>query len=170
MRGRAGPAYEAGISNGMKIVAVNGRRFSIDELKRAIAGSKDARTPMEFIVDNAGFFRVVTVDYHGGLRYPHLERTAGANDGLTMIATRRTQVDRASEVFGPQARTGSGRNGGGHLVEPIRTTIRRYSIRSASSGEILLARMAGTSDPISAEHPRARTDTNVTAGLSGLVP
>ena len=30
---------------------------------------------MEFIVDNAGFFRVVTVDYHGGLRYPHLERT-----------------------------------------------------------------------------------------------
>ena len=35
---------------------------------------------MEFIVDNAGYFKTVSVDYHGGLRYPHLERTAGATD------------------------------------------------------------------------------------------
>src|SRR5204863_159876 len=33
------PAYAAGISNGMKIIAVNGRRFSTDELKRALAAS-----------------------------------------------------------------------------------------------------------------------------------
>src|SRR5262249_470093 len=71
------PAYAAGISNGMKIVAVNGRRFSVDELKRAIIGSKDSKIPMEFIVDNAGYFKVVRVDYHGGLRYPHLERVVG---------------------------------------------------------------------------------------------
>ena len=31
------PAFTAGISNGMKIVAVNGRRFSHDELERALA-------------------------------------------------------------------------------------------------------------------------------------
>ncbi|MEO5897140.1 MAG: M61 family peptidase [Vicinamibacterales bacterium] len=85
------PAYAAGISNGMKIVAVNGRRFSVDELKRAIAGSKDATTPLEFIVDNAGYFKVVSVDYHGGLRYPHLERVVDANDVLTTITARRTQ-------------------------------------------------------------------------------
>lgn len=85
------PAYAAGIANGMKIVAVNGRRFSVDELKRAIAGSKDAKTPMEFIVDNAGYFKVVSVDYHGGLRYPHLERMVGAIDLLATIAARRTQ-------------------------------------------------------------------------------
>lgn len=83
------PAYAAGLSNGMKIIAVNGRRFTVDELKRAIAGSKDAKTPLEFIVDNAGYFKVVTVDYHGGLRYPHLERVAGANDMLTAIAAGR---------------------------------------------------------------------------------
>ncbi|HMC23744.1 MAG TPA: M61 family peptidase, partial [Thermoanaerobaculia bacterium] len=85
------PAYTADISNGMKIVAVNGRRFSTDGLKRAIAGSKDAKTPLEFIVDNGGYFNVVSVDYHGGLRYPHLERVAGANDVLTTISARRTQ-------------------------------------------------------------------------------
>jgi predicted metalloprotease with PDZ domain len=85
-----GPAFTAGISNGMKIVAVNGRRFSVDELKRALAGSKEATTPMAFIVDNAGYFKTVSVDYHGGLRYPHLERADGVADLLTTIAARRT--------------------------------------------------------------------------------
>jgi hypothetical protein len=33
----------------MKIVAVNGRRFSVDGLKRAIAGSKDTKTPLAAI-------------------------------------------------------------------------------------------------------------------------
>src|SRR5215831_17026453 len=45
------PAYAGGISNGMKIVAVNGRRFSVDELKRAIAASKDANAKLELIVE-----------------------------------------------------------------------------------------------------------------------
>ena len=35
------PGFTAGISNGMKIVAVNGRRFSGDEFTRALAASKD---------------------------------------------------------------------------------------------------------------------------------
>jgi predicted metalloprotease with PDZ domain len=85
------PAYAAGISTGMKIVAVNGRRFSVDGLKRALAGSTDAKAPMEFIVDNAGYFKTVSVDYHGGLRYPHLERAAGAADVLTTIAAPRAR-------------------------------------------------------------------------------
>ncbi len=85
------PAYAAGISTGMKIVAVNGRRFSVDGLKRALAGSTDAKAPMEFIVDNAGYFKTVSVDYHGGLRYPHLERAAGAADLLTTIAAARAR-------------------------------------------------------------------------------
>ena len=85
------PAYAAGVSNGMKIVAVNGRRFSNDELKRAIAGSKTATTPLEFIVDNGGYFKTVRIDYHGGLRYPHLERVPGKEDGLTPIAAPRVK-------------------------------------------------------------------------------
>jgi len=80
------PAYRAGISNGMKIVAVNGRRFSVDLLSRAIADSKDTRAPMEFIVDNGGYFSVTKIDYHGGLQYPHFERIAGTDDVLTTIA------------------------------------------------------------------------------------
>jgi predicted metalloprotease with PDZ domain len=85
------PAYAAGISNGMKIVAVNGRKFSVDELRRALVASKDSTKPLEFIVDNAGYFKVVGVEYHGGLRYPHLEHASGANDVLTSIAAPRTR-------------------------------------------------------------------------------
>jgi predicted metalloprotease with PDZ domain len=83
------PAYTAGISNGMKIVAVNGRRSSNDELRRAIAASKDSSAPMEFIVENGSYFTVAKVDYHGGLKYPHLQRVAGADDVLTQIAAPR---------------------------------------------------------------------------------
>ena len=73
----------------MKIIAVNGRRFSVDELKRALMGSKDATGAMEFIVDNSGYFKTVRVDYHGGLRYPHLERVSGVADVLATIVAPR---------------------------------------------------------------------------------
>ncbi len=29
--------------------------------------------PIEFIVKNGDRYRTVKIDYHGGLRYPHLE-------------------------------------------------------------------------------------------------
>jgi predicted metalloprotease with PDZ domain len=84
------PAFRAGISNGMKLVAVNGRRFSIDELKRAIARSTVSAEPIECIVENGSYVTVVRVDYHGGTRYPHLERASG-DDVLTSIAAARVK-------------------------------------------------------------------------------
>jgi len=84
------PAYAAGLSNGMKIIAVNGRRFSTDDLKRAIAASKDSPSPIELIVENGSYFRTVQIDYHGGLRYPHLERV-GNVDVLAEIAAPRVK-------------------------------------------------------------------------------
>jgi len=72
------------------LVAVNGRRFSIDELKRVIAGSKSATGPTEFIIENGSYMSVVKVDYHGGARYPHLERASG-DDVLTSIAAARVK-------------------------------------------------------------------------------
>jgi len=89
------PAYAAGISNGMKLVAVNGRRFSVDELKRAIAASKDPKATLEFIVDNAGYFKVVKVEYHGGLRYPHLERV-----GRQLMCSRQSQPRASGDPTG----------------------------------------------------------------------
>jgi predicted metalloprotease with PDZ domain len=83
------PAFVAGVTNGTKLIAVNARRFSHDELERALRASRDAHGPMELIVENGGYFKTAKVDYHGGLRYPHLERTGTTNDVLTAIATAR---------------------------------------------------------------------------------
>ena len=85
------PAYNAGVSNGMRIIAVNGRRFSNDELKRAIGATKAAADPLELIVENGTYFKTVRIDYHGGLRYPHLERVAGKPDVLAEIAAARVK-------------------------------------------------------------------------------
>jgi predicted metalloprotease with PDZ domain len=85
------PAYASGLSSGMRIIAVNGRRFSTDELKRAIAASKGAQGPIELIVENGSYFRTIPVNYRGGLRYPHLERVSGGKDLLAEIAAPRVK-------------------------------------------------------------------------------
>ncbi len=76
------PAAEAGLAPGMKLVAVNGRRWSPEVLRDALAASRLTDEPIELLVENAEFFRTYRVDYHGGERYPHLVREASQPDVL----------------------------------------------------------------------------------------
>jgi predicted metalloprotease with PDZ domain len=78
-------AAKAGIGPGMKIVAVNGRRFSADAWRDAIRAAKISPSPIELIVENTDYFRVVKLDYHGGEKYPHLVRDESKPDLLTEI-------------------------------------------------------------------------------------
>ena len=80
-----GPSYLAGIGPGMKINAVNGKQFSPEELKSEIAAAKSTTNPIELIVANGTQVRTVSVDYHGGLQYPHIERREGYPDLLSDI-------------------------------------------------------------------------------------
>jgi predicted metalloprotease with PDZ domain len=80
-----GLAYKAGLGPGMKLVAVNGRRATDELLHAAIRGSKTNRDPIQLIVDNAGFFKVVEIDYHEGEKYPHLQRDEKSPDILNEI-------------------------------------------------------------------------------------
>ncbi len=68
------PAYNAGLGPTMKIVAVNGRRATDELLHQAIRDAKGSPEPVEFIVENTGFFKVVKINYHDGEKYPHLVR------------------------------------------------------------------------------------------------
>jgi predicted metalloprotease with PDZ domain len=68
-------AYRAGLGPGMKVIAVNNRRMTEGLMRRAIQTAKDTDQPIELIVENTGYFRTVKLDYHGGQRYPVLERT-----------------------------------------------------------------------------------------------
>ena len=82
------PAANAGIGPGMKLVAVNGRRFTPELLKTAVTEAKSGGK-IELLVENGEFFRTHTVEYRGGLRYPHLVRVEGKEDRLAAVLTAR---------------------------------------------------------------------------------
>jgi predicted metalloprotease with PDZ domain len=80
-----GPAFKAGVSTGAILVAVNGQDYSSDVLKEAITAAKDSKAPIQLLLKYQGGFRTVSVDYHGGLQYPHLVRVEGTPDYLSEI-------------------------------------------------------------------------------------
>jgi predicted metalloprotease with PDZ domain len=79
------PVAKAGIGPGMKVVAVNGRRFSPDGLRDAIKAAKDVSDPLELLVENTDYYKTYTIDYHGGEKYPHLVRDESKPDLLSDI-------------------------------------------------------------------------------------
>jgi predicted metalloprotease with PDZ domain len=76
------PAFEAGISSGMKVVGVNGRVFNQDVLADAIKATADSSKAITLLVIDDDYFRNCTINYHGGLRYPHLAREESKPDYL----------------------------------------------------------------------------------------
>ena len=80
-----GLSDKAGIGPGMKVIAVNGRAYSVDVLRAAIKDAKTSQEPIELIVENTGFFKVVKLDWHGGERFPALERVQGTPDRMDDI-------------------------------------------------------------------------------------
>jgi predicted metalloprotease with PDZ domain len=77
-----GPAFEAGVVSGMKVIGVNGRIYTHDLLEDAIKGSKDSSQSITLLVVNDDYINTATIKYHGGLRYPHLLRDDAKPDYL----------------------------------------------------------------------------------------
>lgn len=69
-----GPAFRAGLSAAVQILSVNGVAFDADRLKDAIKATQGAGGSIELIIKDQDRFRVARIDYHNGLRYPHLDR------------------------------------------------------------------------------------------------
>ena len=80
-----GPADKARLAPGEKVLAVNGQIFSTDALRAAIRGAKGSAEPIHLIVQADSFVSNAEIDYHGGERYPVLERVDGAPDYLDDI-------------------------------------------------------------------------------------
>jgi len=79
------PASNAGLAPGMRLVAVNGRKWSPDILRDAIKRAKNSKDPIELLAENGDFYQTYRIDYHGGERNPHLEPVSGKTDVLTEI-------------------------------------------------------------------------------------
>jgi predicted metalloprotease with PDZ domain len=84
-------ADKAGVGPHMKLLAVNGRRLSLDRLREAVAATANGKEKLSFLLENGDYFITCDLAYTEGARYPHLERDA-------------SKPDRISEIFAPKAR------------------------------------------------------------------
>ena len=79
-----GPAFKAGLTNGGKLLAVNGIAYDAERLKEAITAARSG-APLSLLVKTGDHYKTVSLNYRGGLRYPRLERIEGAPDMLSAI-------------------------------------------------------------------------------------
>jgi len=82
------PAFRAGLGPMMRLVAVNGRKFTASAISEEMLRAAVARTPtekLELLVENAETFRSYPIEYQGGARYPRLEPIPGRKDLLSAI-------------------------------------------------------------------------------------
>ena len=81
-----GPAFKAGVSPGMTVIAVDGHDYDADALKDAVtAAAKDKNKNIELLVKNFDEYKTVKISYHDGLKYPHLERDKSQPDHLAEL-------------------------------------------------------------------------------------
>ena len=78
-------AAKAGIGPGMKLIAVNGKKFSPEVLRDALKTGKNSSQPLELLVENTDYFKTYSLDYHDGEKYPHLVRDESKPDMLANI-------------------------------------------------------------------------------------
>jgi predicted metalloprotease with PDZ domain len=79
------PAYAAGLGPGMKLIAVNGRKYSPPVMQAALKAAQASAAPIDLLVENAQYIKTYSVVYHGGGQNPHLERVSGQPDLLSDI-------------------------------------------------------------------------------------
>jgi len=85
-----GPAFKASLTQGLTVVAVNGEAFDGDKLKAAVTAAVKPENPLvELLVKDGSRYRMVKIDYRGGLRYPRLEKIPGVPSRLDDILTAR---------------------------------------------------------------------------------
>jgi predicted metalloprotease with PDZ domain len=80
-----GPAFKAGLAPGMTLVAIDGHPYSTDVLRSEIAGAAKSRKPLQIMAKSDGVTELYSVDYHDGVKYPHLVRVPGTIDSLQQI-------------------------------------------------------------------------------------
>jgi predicted metalloprotease with PDZ domain len=84
------PAFAAGLGPGMKVIAVNGRKYSVEVLREAIKSAHDSHQPIELIVEASQFYKTYSIPYYDGEKIPHLERVESQPDILGNILKPKT--------------------------------------------------------------------------------
>ena len=75
----------AGLTVGSQIIAVDGVAYDGDRLKEIVKGTRTNNAAIELLVKNGDRYSTFRIDYHDGLRYPHLHRDANSSARLDEI-------------------------------------------------------------------------------------
>ena len=80
-----GLAFKAGITPDMQLQAVNDQKYTPAALREAILAAEKSKDPIKLLLKRGDEFVTVSLHYHGGMRYPHLERVESTPNGLDAI-------------------------------------------------------------------------------------
>ena len=80
-----GLAFKAGVVPDMQLQAVNDQKYTATVLREAIVAAEKTSNPIKLLLKSGDQFLTINLDYHGGSRYPHLERVEGTEDRLDAV-------------------------------------------------------------------------------------
>lgn len=80
-----GAAFKAGAVLGQQILAVNDTAWSAERLNAAITAARAGKDPIRLTVKRGDRVKTLAIDYHGGLRYPHLVKVGTGDAGLDRL-------------------------------------------------------------------------------------
>ena len=78
-------AFKAGLVPGDQILALNGRAYDADSMKAAIKAAAGQGPAPVLTVKAGDVYKTVTLDWHGGLRYPRLQKTGNGPGTLDAL-------------------------------------------------------------------------------------
>ncbi|APG63197.1 peptidase M61 [Sphingorhabdus lutea] len=83
------PAFNEALVAGTKIIAVGDLSYSTEAMSDAMQTARDGKTPIKLIVERAGRVRTILINYHDGIKYPHLEKIGEGETALDLLLTAR---------------------------------------------------------------------------------
>lgn len=110
-----GPAFRAGLGPGMTLIAVDGHTYSSGVLRNGIVQAQRNGQPLQITAKGDGVTGVYSLDYTGGLKYPHFVRVPATTDYLQEILAPKSLDNRVGgregdrQCLRPRGQNGSGR-------------------------------------------------------------
>jgi predicted metalloprotease with PDZ domain len=77
--------FKAGVTPDMQLQAVNDQTYTAAGLRETILAAEKSKEPIKLLLKRGDEFVAVSLDYHGGMRYAHLERVETTPDRLDAI-------------------------------------------------------------------------------------
>lgn len=80
-----GRAFNANLAVGDKILAINGRSWSKDNVVEELTSAKASKKPIQLIILADNRYKLINFDYYEGMKYPHFEKVTKDDGALDKL-------------------------------------------------------------------------------------